>query len=310
MPGTMRGVLLWASRNNWLRERAARYKFVRRSVARFMPGEELGDALAAARSLEDQGLGTVLTHLGENVSTAAEAQSVTGHYLDALERVHKNGLGSELSVKLTHLGLDLSRELCQANVEKLIQAAGSDSIVWIDMESSRYVDATLDLYRSLRRSYSNVGVCLQAYLYRTADDVASLLPMGPAIRLVKGAYLEPASVAFPRKADVDENYFALASRLLSSQARNGGVRTAIATHDTNLIHRVVALARAEKLTAADFQFVMLYGIQRAEQLRLAREGWRSGVLISYGNFWFPWYIRRLAERPANIGFVVRNLLRG
>jgi len=310
MPGTMRGVLLWASRNNWLRERAARYKFVRRSVARFMPGEELGDALAAARSLEDQGLGTVLTHLGENVSTAAEAQSVTGHYLDALERVHESGLRSELSVKLTHLGLDLSRELCQANVEKLIQAAGSDSIVWIDMESSRYVDATLDLYRRLRRIHSNVGVCLQAYLYRTDDDLASLLPMGPAVRLVKGAYLEPARVAFPRKADVDENYFALASRLLSSQARGDGVRTAIATHDINLIHRLEALARAEKLTAADFQFVMLYGIQRAEQLRLAREGWRSGVLISYGRFWFPWYLRRLAERPANIGFVIRNLLGG
>lgn len=310
MPGSMRGALLWASRNNWLRERAARYKFVRRSVARFMPGEELGDALAAARNLEGQGLGTVLTHLGENVSTAAEAQSVTRHYLDALEQVHESGLGSELSVKLTHLGLDLSRELCQANVEKLIQAAGSDSIVWIDMESSRYVDATLDLYRRLRRIYSNVGVCLQAYLYRTDDDLASLLPMGPAVRLVKGAYLEPASVAFARKADVDENYFALASRLLSSKARSGGVRAAIATHDINLIHRVEALARAEKLTAAEFQFVMLYGIQRAEQLRLARDGWRSGVLISYGRFWFPWYLRRLAERPANIGFVIRNLLGG
>ncbi|HET9176825.1 MAG TPA: proline dehydrogenase family protein [Terriglobia bacterium] len=310
MPGTMRGALLWASRNNWLRERAARYKFVRRSVARFMPGEELGDALAAARNLESQGLGTVLTHLGENVSTAGEAETVTRHYLGALERVRESGLGSELSVKLTHLGLDLSRELCQANVEKLIQAAGSDSIVWIDMESSRYVDATLGLYRRLRRTYSNVGVCLQAYLYRTDDDLASLLPMGPAVRLVKGAYLEPARVAFPRKADVDENYFVLAARLLNRQARSGGVRTAIATHDVNLIHRVEALARAETLTAADFQFVMLYGIQRAEQLRLAREGWRSTVLISYGTFWFPWYMRRLAERPENIGFVIRNLLGG
>lgn len=301
---------MWASRNNWLRERAARYKFVRRSVARFMPGEELGGALAAARSLEGQGLGTVLTHLGENVSTVAEAESVTRHYLDALQQARECGLGSELSVKLTHLGLDLNHDLCQANVAKLIQAAGSGSVVWIDMESSRYVDPTLALYRSLRQSYSNVGVCLQAYLYRTADDLASLLPLGPAVRLVKGAYLEPARVAFPRKADVDENYFVLAAKLLSSQARNGGVRAAIATHDVNLIHRVEALARAETLTAADFQFVMLYGIQRAEQLRLTRDGWRSTVLISYGKFWFPWYMRRLAERPANIGFVIRNLLGG
>ncbi|HXH51600.1 MAG TPA: proline dehydrogenase family protein [Terriglobia bacterium] len=310
MPGMMRGALLWASRNNWLRERAARYRFVRRSVSRFMPGEQIADVLAAARTLEGQGLDTVLTHLGENVSTAEEAASVTSHYLDALVQARAAGLGSEFSVKLTHLGLDLSHELCQANVEKLIQAAGPASIVWIDMESSPYVDATLDLYRNLRRAYANVGVCLQAYLYRTADDLASLLPMGPAIRLVKGAYLESAKVAFPRKKDVDENYFALATKLLSKEARNIGVRTVIATHDLALIHRVERLARAENLTAADFQFVMLYGIQRAEQLRLARDGWRSGVLISYGTFWFPWYMRRLAERPANIGFVIRNLLGG
>ena len=310
MPGMMRGALLWASRNNWMRERAARYGFVRRSVKRFMPGEQISDAIAAARSLEDRGLDTVLTHLGENVTTAEEAESVTQHYLDALGQVRAAGLHTELSVKLTHLGLDLSHELCQANVEKLIQAAGSESIVWIDMESSPYVDSTLDLYRNLRRTYSNVGVCLQAYLYRTADDMASLLPMGAAIRLVKGAYLEPAKIAFPRKEDVDENYFALAAKLLSKEARAAGVRTVIATHDLNLIHRVESLARAENLANADFQFVMLYGIQRAEQLRLAQNGWRSGVLISYGTFWFPWYMRRLAERPANVGFVIRNLLGG
>jgi proline dehydrogenase len=310
MPGVMRGALLWASRNNWLRERAARYKFVRRSVARFMPGEQIADALAAAQTLEGQGLCTVLTHLGENVSTTAEGESVTQHYLDALEQVRAADLKSELSVKLTHLGLDLSHEFCRANVENLLQAAGSGSIVWIDMESSAYADATLDLYRSLRRTHANVGVCLQAYLYRTADDLASLLPLGAAIRLVKGAYLEPANIAFPRKEDVDKNYFALATMLLGKQARSSGVRTVIATHDLNLICKVESLARSENLTAEDFQFQMLYGIQRAEQLRLARDGWRSGVLISYGRFWFPWYMRRLAERPANVGFVIRNLLGG
>ncbi len=310
MAGMMRGALLWASQNNWLREHAARYKFVRHSVERFMPGEQIADAIAAASSLEGRGLDTVLTHLGENVSTAAEAESVTGHYLDTLSQVRAAGLKSELSVKLTHLGLDLSHELCQANVEKLIQAAVASSIIWIDMESSSYVDATLDLYRNLRKKYSNVGVCLQAYLLRTAEDLAALLPMGPAIRLVKGAYLEAASVAFARKADVDENFFALSTKLLSKEARAGGVRTVIATHDLNLIHRIETLARGENLTGADFQFVMLYGIQRAEQLRLARDGWRSGVLISYGTFWFPWYMRRLAERPANVGFVIKNLLGG
>lgn len=310
MPGMMRGALLWASRNNWLRERAARYRFVRRSVARFMPGEQIADALAAAQSIEKQGLGTVLTHLGENVSTAAEATDVTAHYLEALKQVRAAGLHSELSIKLTHLGLDLSHDLCQANVEKLIQSAGAESIVWIDMESSPYVDATLHLYSNLRRTYSNVGVCLQAYLYRTADDIASLLPMGPAIRLVKGAYLESAKVALPRKVDVDENYFALATKLLGTQARSTGARTAIATHDVKLIHRIEKLARSENLTGGDFQFQMLYGIQRAEQHRLAQNGWRSAVLISYGTFWFPWYMRRLAERPANIFFVMRNLVGG
>ncbi len=274
------------------------------------PANRLHDALAAARSLEDQGLGTVLTHLGENVSTEAEAESVTRHYLEALAQVRAAGLRSELSVKLTHLGLDLGHELCRSKVEKILQAAGNDSFVWIDMESSSYVDATLDVYRNLRRTYSNAGVCLQAYLYRTAEDLASLLPMGPGIRLVKGAYLEPAKVAYPRKEDVDENYFALASRLLSKEARSAGLRAVIATHDLKLIHRVESLARSENLTGDDFQFQMLYGIQRAEQLRLARDGWRSGVLISYGTFWFPWYMRRLAERPANVGFVIRNMLGG
>lgn len=310
MPGLMRGALLWASRNNWLRERASRYNFVRRSVSRFMPGETIADALAAARSLEEQGLSTVLTHLGENVSTEAESESVARHYLEVLEQARAAGLHSALSLKLTHLGLDLGHELCQARAEEIIRAAAHDSFVWIDMESSAYVDATLDVYRNLRRTYSNVGICLQAYLYRTADDLASLLPMGPAIRLVKGAYLEPARVAFPRKEDVDKNYFALATKLLSKDAQSGGVRTVIATHDLNLIHCIESLARSENLTGDDFQFQMLYGIQRTEQLRLARDGWRSGVLISYGTFWFPWYMRRLAERPANVGFVIRNLLGG
>jgi len=310
MPGMMRGALLWASQNNWLRRRATRYAFVRRSVKRFMPGEEIADALAAARGLEEQGLGTVFTHLGENVSTADEAESVTRHYLEALDRVRAAGRHTELSVKLTHLGLDLGHELCQANIERIIQAAGAHSIVWIDMESSAYVDATLDLYRRLLGTYRNAGVCLQAYLYRTADDLASLLPLGPAIRLVKGAYLEPPQVAFPRKADVDENFFALARMLLSAEARGAGVRAVIATHDRKLIHRVEDLARAEDLGGKDFQFEMLYGIHPAEQLRLARNGWRSAVLISYGTFWFPWYMRRLAERPANVGFMIRNLWGG
>jgi len=180
-------------------------------------------------------------------------------------------------------------------------------VVWIDMEASPYVEATLELYRRARHTFPNVGVCLQAYLYRTAGDLASILSLSPAIRLVKGAYREPPDIAYPRKKDVDENYFALCRMLLSEEARRAGVRTAIATHDLRLIRRIQGLATSRGLAKDSLEFQMLYGIQRAEQLRLAGEGWRSTVLIAYGSYWFAWYMRRLAERPANVLFVARSL---
>ncbi len=306
----MRSILLAGSQSQWLREHGPRYRFVRRTVARFMPGEELGDALSAARQLESNGIRTLLTHLGENVTDPADVENVTHGYLEALDRIQTLGLPAEISVKLTQLGLDLDSELCYANLRKLIERAGTKSVVWLDMEASNYVDVTLELYRRARRAYPNVGVCLQAYLYRTAADLGALIPLGPAIRLVKGAYREPASRAFPRKKDVDENFFALTRQLFGEVARRAGVRVTIATHDRPLIRRVQELAGAMGLGKHDFEFQMLYGIQRAEQLRLAREGWRSTVLISYGKFWFPWFMRRLAERPANLLFFARSLFAG
>ena len=306
----MRSILLAASQNSWLRERVPRFRFVRRAVSRFMPGEEIGDALAAAAELKEKGIRTVLTHLGENIAAAKEAESVADHYLDVLDRVARAGLPAEVSVKLTHLGLDLSAELCYANLRRIIECAGAHSVVWIDMETSDYVDVTLDLYRRARQAYQNVGVCLQAYLYRTADDLAYLIPLGPAIRLVKGAYREPADRAFPRKRDVDENFFALSQQLLSDEARRAGVRAGIATHDLELIRRIEDYAKSRDLGKDCLDFQMLYGIQRTEQLRLVREGWRTLVLISYGTYWFPWYMRRLAERPANLLFVARNIFTG
>ena len=305
--GIMRGFFLFCSQNKWLRDRATRYGFVRRAVSRFMPGETVSDALAAAGNLQEQSIGTVLTFLGENVSDPAEAERVTAHYLDVLRRIGESGLRTEVSVKLTQLGLDLSPELCYANVKQIIEQAGAESVVWIDMEASNYVDATLELYRRARQSYPNVGICLQAYLYRTAKDVANIIPLGPAIRLVKGAYKEPANVALSRKKEVDENYFALSKQMLSGDARAAGLRAAFATHDRNLIQRIIEHADSMKLGKDSFEFQMLYGIQREEQFRLAREGWKSIVLIAYGTFWFPWYMRRLAERPANVLFVLRNL---
>jgi proline dehydrogenase len=303
----MRSFFLICSKSKGLRERATRYGFVRRAVARFMPGENISDALSAATALRANSIGAVFTFLGENISDPAEADRVTEHYLDVLRRIRESGLGAEVSVKLTQLGLDLSPELCYSNVKKIIEQAGAQSVVWIDMEASNYVDATLDLFRRARQAYPNVGVCLQAYLYRTEKDIANLLPLGPAIRLVKGAYKESPEIAFPRKKDVDENFFALAKLMVSEEARAVGLRAAFATHDCKLIQRIIGFAESKKLGKNSFEFQMLYGIQREEQYRLAREGWKSIVLIAYGSFWFPWYMRRLAERPANVLFVLRNL---
>ena len=280
---------------------------MRRAVSRFMPGETVQDALAAAQDLERLSIGTVFTHLGENIADKTEAERVTHHYVEVLDQIREAGLGTEVSVKLTQLGLDLSPELCYQNVARIIEQAGLNSVVWIDMEASNYVDATLDLYRRARTAYPNVGICLQAYLYRTKEDIDDLIRRGAAIRLVKGAYKESPAVAYPHKADVDQNYFVLVQRLLSDEARSHCVRAAVATHDVKLIRRIIDSAESKKLGKSSFEFQMLYGIQRQEQLRLAREGWKSIVLIAYGSFWFPWYMRRLAERPANVFFVARNL---
>jgi proline dehydrogenase len=302
----MRTAILKASANPWMRKNAPRYGFLRRTVTRFMPGEKIDDALAAARQLAEKRIATLVTQLGENIENGAEAESVTNHYLDVLRRISAADLPTEVSVKLTQLGLDLDREFCYANLAKLIENTPAEKTLWIDMEQSPYVDATLELYRRARKSHRNVGVCLQAYLYRTEKDLDALIPVGASLRLVKGAYNEPAEIAFPKKNDVDENYFHLTQRLLSPEARRAGVRAAIATHDRVLIRRLTTWAAAQGIPNAQLEFQMLYGIQRAEQVRLAQEGYRSAVLISYGSFWFPWFMRRLAERPANILFLARN----
>lgn len=303
----MRSILLAGSQSTWLRKQATRRRFVRRSVERFMPGEEIEDALRAARTLENQSIGTVFTKLGENVTERAEAEQVTAHYLDAYARIRERGLSTEISVKLTQLGLDIDPEFCAAQVEALVQAA-APKILWIDMESSQYTDVTLDLYRKALRKHGNAGLCLQAYLHRTADDIQKLLPMGPAIRLVKGAYREPAEIAFPNKADVDENFFQLTRMLLADDARKTGTRYVAATHDPALIRRIEGFVKEQAIPRDCFCFTMLYGIQRAEQFRLAEAGYVSKCLIAYGPYWFPWFMRRLAERPANVWFVAKNLL--
>jgi proline dehydrogenase len=303
----MRSLLLAASQNRWLRDHATQYSFVRGTVSRFMPGETLEDAFGAAEALQSKKIGTVFTHLGENIKDHAEARQVTEHYLEVLKRIREKGLQAEISVKLTQLGLDLSPGLCFEHLNAIIEHAQKDSIVWVDMEGSNYVDATLDLYRLALTAHPNVGVCLQAYLYRTKDDLAKLLPLRPSIRLVKGAYNEPPEIAFPRKGDVDENYFELGKQMLKAKKEGRCVRAALGTHDVTLIRRLAECAFAEGFSKKDFEVQMLYGIQRAEQERLADEGCTSIVLVAYGSYWYPWFVRRLAERPANLWFMVRNV---
>ena len=306
----MRSILLWVSENNWCSATFPRYGFVKRAVRHFMPGETLDDALRAGKQLEEgRGIPALITFLGENVADEAEARAVTDHYVDAAGEVASRGLDAELSVKPTHLGLDLGFDVAEKNLRRITAVAEEHgNWVWMDMEYSRYVDPTLRLYRAIRADHSNFGVCLQSYLYRTPSDLDSLVPLGPAIRLVKGAYAEPADLAFPDKGDVDQAFFDMATRMLGADAREAGLRAGFATHDTALIRRIEDWAAANGVEPDAYEYQMLYGISGAEQRRLARAGRGIRVLISYGAHWFPWYVRRLAERPANLGFVLRSIL--
>jgi len=308
--GLMRSLLLAASQNRWLREHATHYSFVRGTVSRFMPGESLDDALAAAETLRNKKIGTVFTHLGENIKDRDEAQEVSDHYIVVLERINEKDLHAEISVKLTQLGLDLSPDLCFEHLNAIVERAHRDSIVWVDMEASNYVDATLDVYRRALAAHPNVGICLQAYLHRTKEDLTKLLSLRPSVRLVKGAYNEPPEIALARKQDVDDNYFELGKLMLLAKKENRCVRAAFGTHDVALIQRLAGFANAEGFAKRDFEVQMLYGIQRAEQERIASEGCTSIVLVAYGSYWYPWFVRRLAERPANLWFMVRNVFAG
>jgi proline dehydrogenase len=305
----MRKVLLAGSTSPWLREQASRRAFVRRSVSKFMPGERIEDALVAAEVLKPQRITTILTRLGEGLTRLDEAEAVTEHYLDVLDRVQRAGLDAQISVKPTQLGFDLDAEACQRNLDRIIAKAEQlhNTPVWIDMESSPYVDATLKLFRTSRSKHRGVGIALQAYLYRTAKDLEDLIPLGPSIRIVKGAYLEPSTVAYPHKQDVDENFYKLCTRVLAEDAQQNGSLLHIATHDAALAGRLARFIDEHKVPRTAYEFAMLYGIGVNQQRRLASSGRRLRVLISYGEYWFPWYMRRLAERPANVTFVLKNM---
>jgi len=285
-----------------------RWGFVRRAVGRFMPGEDFESALVAAVDFKSRGIGSVFTRLGENIIDMSEAAAVVQHYESVLTAAKAAGVSPEISVKPTQLGLDIDPAAALENLNRLAAAASdAKGFMWIDMEGSAYTDATLDLFTKVRWHHSEVGVCLQAYLHRTAKDIGRLLQVKPAIRLVKGAYAEPADRAFPAKRDVDSNYLALAVLMLP-EVKRGRLRLVLGTHDAKLVRRIAQFGLALGVEREQIEVAMLYGIRTDELARLAAEGHRTADLIAYGSAWYPWYVRRLAERPANVLFVARQIL--
>jgi proline dehydrogenase len=273
-----------------------------------MPGEKFEDALNAALDFKAQGIGALFTRLGENVNDLSEAAEVVAHYESVLEQMASSGVDAEISVKPTQVGLDIDAETAYANLERLARAAAkARCFLWIDMEGSAYTQATIDLYARLRARHPRTGVCLQAYLYRTVDDAVRLMDVKPAIRLVKGAYAEQPDRAYTAKRDVDANYLALCALMLP-EVKRGRLRLVLGTHDVALFERASRFGRALGLERAQIEVNMLYGIRTDQQVRLAKEGYVVKALISYGEAWYMWYLRRLAERPANVLFVARQLL--
>jgi len=304
----MRRVLLWMARSRLLKRTVPRIWFVRRATRRFMPGETIEAALDAAETFRSAGIGILLTYLGENLSRAEQASAVVAHYHDVLDKVRARGLDAEISVKPTQLGLDFDPELAWRNADELARHAGeAGGTFWLDMESSTYTDATLELYRRLKADHPQTGICLQAYLRRTPADVHALLPLHPQIRLVKGAYDEPVAIAHRKREEVDAAFQALSVTMLPPAA-SGELRLGLGTHDTRLIERIADHARATEVPRSALEVQMLYGIRTDELRRLARDGYRARVLIAYGEAWYPWYMRRLAERPANVLFALRQIV--
>jgi proline dehydrogenase len=279
---------------------------MRLGAARFVAGETLDECVAVLRRLNDQDLYANTTILGEDVEDEGEARAVAAEYEGVLQRLHDEELRANVALKLTHLGLDLGEEIAYENVRRVAaKAAELGNFIRIDMEYSAVVDQTLAIFRRLRESgLSNVGTVLQSYLYRTEDDLESLLPLGPNLRFVKGAYLEPPEVAYPEKSDVDAAYVRLVERSL-----RGPGYTAIATHDERLIDHAIAFAERERIARDRFEFQMLYGVRPKLQLDLAGRGFKVLVATPFGPEWFPYLMRRLAERPANLGFFLRSALR-
>jgi proline dehydrogenase len=301
-----KSAFLYLSKSDRFKDFLTRFQAFNNVTRRFVAGEELADAVEAIRILNQKGISASFDHLGESITSETATREEVNEYVRVLDSIEENKLDSNVSVKLTQLGLDVSHELCYANTRKIVEAAaGYGNFVRIDMEESSKVDATLEVFKRLRNEFENVGIVIQAYLYRSEKDIEELLKIRARVRLCKGAYKEPASVAFPDKVDVDANYIKLTKLLLTS-----GIYHGLATHDENMIAAAEQLTRELSIASDKFEFQMLYGIRRDLQEKLVREGYRMRVYVPYGRYWYPYFMRRLAERPANIWFVLRNMMRG
>jgi proline dehydrogenase len=301
----MRTALLFLSRQRWLRQWMETSSFAQPLTRRFIAGRTLDEELAVCRKLEAENILATLDHLGENVTSVEESRATRDSYLQILDRIASTGLHATISAKPTQLGLDLGEEICQENVCALVERARAiGSVVEIDMESSEYVDRTLRIVSCAHQRFGSVRAVIQSYLFRSEKDVDSLNAAGIPVRLVKGAYREPATIAWPRKRDVDASFLRLARQLLQ-----GGTNPAIASHDESIINQTVHWARDHNVDPGRFEFQMLYGIRRDLQRQLAAQGFRVRLYVPYGDAWYPYFMRRLAERPANVIFLARNLLR-
>ncbi len=301
----LRSTLLKLSNSKGLAHWVTSNGTTRRMSHRFVAGEALNEAVEAARECNRAGMMVSLDCLGENVATTADAQKVRDTYLQIYDRIAQEKLSANVSCKLTQLGLDLSAEFCEGLVLSIAErAAAYDSFLRIDMESSFYTQRTVELVKRVRAQTPAVGAVIQAYLYRSETDIQDLLSYGCRVRLCKGAYKELPEVAYPRKSDVDANYVHLMRTLLAS-----GFYHAIATHDLRMIAETIRFAADKKISKDDFEFQMLYGVRTDLQRQLVADGYRVRIYVPYGTEWFPYFMRRLAERPANLGFFARNFFR-
>jgi proline dehydrogenase len=302
-----RSALLYLSRQEALKDFVTRFRFFKKLTTRFVAGETIDETVEAIRQLNANGCSASFDHLNESVTSAAETEEEVREYLAILARIDETGIDSNVSIKLTQFGLEIDPELAYRNARRVVEdAARRGNFVRIDMEGGNVTQATIDLFKRLRADFglNDVGIVLQSYLYRTMDDARDLLRIPARIRLCKGAYKEPREIAYPDKKDVDANYVRVMNLLLSS-----GVYHGIATHDPKMIDATIDFAQREGIGKDAFEFQMLYGVRRDLQSQLSRDGYNMRVYVPYGKHWYPYFMRRLAERPANVWFMMKNLLK-